>query len=100
MYASFRKKKEKVLKSSIIVPLVNSATSILAALVLFSFLGHMAYANDISISDIPISGLELAFVAYPALLTQLPGASFWAVLFFIMLVTVGIDSMFAGADTM
>lgn len=99
MYSSYRKKSEKVMKSSIIVPLVNSATSILAALVLFSFLGHMAHKFDMKIEDIPISGLELAFVAYPALLTQLPGANFWAVLFFVMLVTVGIDSLFGNVDT-
>lgn len=100
MYATYRKKNQKIIKSSIAVPLINSATSMLASLVLFSFLGHMSHVNNISIDDIPISGLELAFVAYPALLTQLPGANFWAVMFFIMLVTVGIDSMFAGADTM
>jgi SNF family Na+-dependent transporter len=99
MYSSYRKKNEKVMRSSIIVPLVNSATSILAALVLFSFLGHMSYKFKIDIDDIPIKGLDLAFVAYPALLTQLPGSNFWAVLFFVMLVTVGIDSLFGNVDT-
>lgn len=99
LYSSYRKKSEKVLRSSVIVPIINSATSVFAALVLFSFLGHMAYKFDIEIDDIPIEGLQLAFVAYPALLTQLPGSNFWAVLFFIMLVTVGIDSLFGNVDT-
>jgi SNF family Na+-dependent transporter len=99
LYGSYRKKTEKVMISSVIVPIINSATSILAALVLFSFLGHMAHKFDMDIDDIPIEGLQLAFVAYPALLTQLPGSNFWAVLFFIMLVTVGIDSLFGSVDT-
>jgi len=99
MYSSYRNKSEKVMRSSVIVPLVNSATSILSSLVLFSFLGHMAHKFNMEIDDIPIEGLELAFVAYPALLTQLPGSNFWAVLFFVMLVTVGIDSMFGNVDT-
>jgi SNF family Na+-dependent transporter len=58
----------------------------------------MSHTTGIQIKDIPISGLELAFVAYPALLTQLPGANLWAIVFFLMLVTVGIDSMFASVD--
>ena len=58
----------------------------------------MSEKTGVEIKDIPISGLELAFVAYPALLTQLPASNLWAIVFFLMLVTVGIDSMFASVD--
>lgn len=59
----------------------------------------MATKNNVEIDDLPLEGIELPFVAYPALLAILPGANFWAVMFFIMLITVGIDSMFASVDT-
>ena len=47
-----------------------------------------------------ISGIELPFVAYPAMLAMLPGSNLWSILFFLMLVTVGIDSIFATFDFM
>jgi len=42
--------------------------------------------------------MDLAFVAYPGLLGQLAGANFWAVIFFLMLVTLGVDSVFGMVD--
>jgi len=41
-YASCRPKNSKVYKSGIWIPLINSGTSIFAAVVLFSFLGHIS----------------------------------------------------------
>jgi SNF family Na+-dependent transporter len=73
-------------------------TSILAALVLFAFLGHISHTMNLKIEDIPIEGITLAFVAYPALLTQLPGSNLWSILFFLMLITVGLDSVFGSVD--
>lgn len=97
-YSSCRKEDEKILKSSFWLPLINSATSILAAMVLFTFLGHVSSTLGIEIDDIEIEGIELAFVAYPAMLSMLPGSNIWAILFFIMLVIIGIDTIFATFD--
>jgi len=97
-YSSCRSVNSKVFKSSIIINLVNSGTSILSSLVLFSFLGHISFEMGLKVEDVPLEGITLAFVAYPSLLTQLPGSNLWAILFFLMLVIIGVDSMFGSVD--
>ena len=67
-------------------------------MVLFSFLGHVSYELGISIDEMQIDGIELAFVAYPAMISMLPGSNLWAVIFFVMLIVIGIDSLFATFD--
>ena len=46
----------------------------------------------------PIVGPGLAFVVYPAAVSMMPGAPFWAVLFFFMLGTLGLGAMVSMAE--
>lgn len=41
---------------------------------------------------ISMTGPELVFVVYPEALTKLPMSHLWGVPFFLMLITVGVDS--------
>ena len=41
----------------------------------------------------------MAFLAYPEVVTKLPGASIWAVLFFIMLISLALGSIFGAFET-
>lgn len=98
LYGSARKKEEKLITSCICLPLINSATSIYAAITIFSFLGYISQSLDIPIQEISDGGLDLAFIAYPGLLTMLTWPNFWSAVFFIMLITIGIDSIFGAQE--
>ncbi|KAF0308189.1 Sodium- and chloride-dependent glycine transporter 2 [Amphibalanus amphitrite] len=55
----------------------------------------MAHELNVPVSEVVTSGSGLAFVAYPDLVTRLPVSTLWALLFFLMLFTLGLDSQFA-----
>ncbi|MEQ2277043.1 hypothetical protein XENORESO_018427 [Xenotaenia resolanae] len=79
---------------------LNSATSIFAGFAVFSVIGFMAQDLNIPISEVTASGPGLAFIAYPKALSLLPGSSFWAVLFFLMILFLGLDSQFVCMESL
>jgi len=80
------------LTASFWIPVANSATSFYAALTVFTFIGHVANVLGLPVDKVTTQSISLAFVAYPGLLNLLAGKNFWAIIFFSMLVTLGIDS--------
>jgi len=77
------------------VSCINCGTSVLCGFVVFSLLGHMADILQLPIEDVAKSGPGLAFIVYPAGIAQMPVSTLWAILFFLMLITLGLDSQFA-----
>jgi len=100
--ASYNRFHNDALRDTLIVSISNCLTSFFAGFVIFAFLGFLAQATDQDVSDVVDSGVGLAFIVYPAAVTLIPPAAIsplWAVLFFGMLITLGLDSEFALMET-
>ena len=97
-YGGSRERDQKILTASFWIPVANSLTSFYAALTVFTFVGHVAHVLKLDVDKVTTQSVSLAFVAYPGLINLLAGKNFWAVIFFTMLVTLGIDSAFGYVD--
>ncbi|XP_005410530.1 PREDICTED: sodium- and chloride-dependent neutral and basic amino acid transporter B(0+) isoform X2 [Chinchilla lanigera] len=97
--SSYNKFNNNCFSDAIVVCVANCLTSVFAGFAIFSILGHMAHITGQEVSQVVKSGFDLAFIAYPEALAKIPGAQFWSVLFFIMLLTLGLDSQFATIET-
>ncbi|XP_045768318.1 sodium- and chloride-dependent glycine transporter 2-like [Maniola jurtina] len=97
--ASFNHFHYNNLRSSIIIPLVNSGTSIWAGFVVFSVLGFAAERAGVPVGEVATAGPGLAYVTYPAAVIMMPAPNFWAITFFVMLFFLGIDTMFVTIES-
>ncbi|KAM7338365.1 hypothetical protein ACRRTK_001849 [Alexandromys fortis] len=97
--SSYNKFNNNCYSDAIVVCLTNCLTSVFAGFAIFSILGHMAHISGKEVSQVVKSGFDLAFIAYPEALAQLPAGPFWSILFFFMLLTLGLDSQFASIET-
>nr|XP_031836693.1 sodium- and chloride-dependent glycine transporter 2-like isoform X3 [Nomia melanderi] len=97
--SSYNKFTNNCYKDSLIVAVSNIGTSFFAGFVIFSVIGFLAHELDVPIASVVEQGAGLAFIVYPDVVARLPIASVWSLLFFVMLLTLGLDSQFALMET-
>merc|ERR1719369_1834523 len=77
----------------------TSITAIFCGFVIFAVLGVMAEAMGVEVKDVASGGAGLAFIVYPEAVTTMPFSPIWSVLFFLMIICLGIGTQIATVTT-
>lgn len=95
-YASFLPKRADIVNNAFIVSLANNGTAFLGGFAVFSTLGYYANQMGVPVENVVDSGFGLAFITYPSIINHLGRiAPVMGAIFFIMLITLAIDSAFS-----
>ncbi|KKL17312.1 hypothetical protein LCGC14_2486820, partial [marine sediment metagenome] len=106
-YASFLHRKSDINNNAAIIGLADVGTSFIAGLAVFATIGAMAFATNqaaieqnnpalaVPVENVVDSGPGLTFATFPYALAQLPGSAWFGAIFFVALLTLGIDSAFS-----
>jgi NSS family neurotransmitter:Na+ symporter len=93
-YASFLPKKEGLVRNAVIICIADSVTAFVAGLAVYGCIGYLKAKEGIDLES--VKGLGLTFRIYPRLIALLPGGQvIFGVLFYLMILTLGIDSAFS-----
>ncbi|XP_055317230.1 sodium-dependent serotonin transporter [Sitodiplosis mosellana] len=98
--ASYNKFNNNCYRDALITSSINCLTSFLAGFVIFSVLGYMAHIQKKTVDKVGLEGPGLVFIVYPEAIAMMSGSVFWSIIFFLMLITLGIDSTFGGLEAM
>ena len=92
-YSSYLKRKTNLTSSGLVVGFSNSAFEVLAGIGVFATLGFLVTTSAGAGWDDVGGGPGLAFIAFPALISQMPGGPIWGVVFFVCLILAGLTSL-------
>ncbi|XP_075679164.1 sodium-dependent serotonin transporter-like isoform X2 [Dermatophagoides pteronyssinus] len=98
--ASYNKFHNNCYRDAIITSSINCLTSFIAGFVTFSILGYMAKKLNKDIETVATDGPGLVFIVYPEAIATMYGSVFFSIIYFLMLITLGLDSTFGGLEAM
>uniref|UniRef100_A0A8C9SR37 Transporter n=1 Tax=Scleropages formosus TaxID=113540 RepID=A0A8C9SR37_SCLFO len=86
-------------KDALLTSSINCLTSMLSGLVIFTVLGYMAEVRQQGVDAVARDiGPSLLFIICAEAIASMPAANFFAIIFFLMIITLGLDSTFAGLE--
>uniref|UniRef100_A0A8C5GL48 Transporter n=1 Tax=Gouania willdenowi TaxID=441366 RepID=A0A8C5GL48_GOUWI len=98
-FASYNPFHNNCYKDALVTSSVNCLTSFLSGFVIFTVLGYMAEMRQQSVDAVAKdAGPSLLFIIYAEAIANMPAATFFAIIFFLMIIMLGLDSTFAGLE--
>ncbi|KAL1780157.1 hypothetical protein HispidOSU_028284 [Sigmodon hispidus] len=98
-FASYNKFNNNCYQDALVTSVVNCMTSFVSGFVIFTVLGYMAEMRNEEVSEVAKdAGPSLLFITYAEAIANMPASTFFAIIFFLMLITLGLDSTFAGLE--
>lgn len=98
-FASYNPFHNNCYKDALVTSSVNCLTSFLSGFVIFTVLGYMAEMRQQNVDAVAKdAGPSLLFIIYAEAIANMPAATFFAIIFFLMIIMLGLDSTFAGLE--
>ena len=97
--SSYNKFHNNCHRDAVMVVICNAFTSFFAGIIIFSVLGFIAKSTGRSVEDVATEGPDLVFIILPEGFARMQFPHLWSILFFMMLVALGIDFNFANVET-
>ncbi|MCQ9343311.1 sodium-dependent transporter [Corynebacterium sp. 153RC1] len=94
-YSSYLKPRSNLTGTALTTAFANSSFEVLAGIGVFATLGFMALSQGVAVDEVATSGIGLAFVAFPAVINEMPFGALFGVLFFGSLTIAGFTSLFS-----
>lgn len=95
-FASYNTKFSNGVQDALIIAVSNSLFEVVAGFAVFGVIGYLGLQPK----DVELSTFTVGFLTYPSAVTEMPGSNFWAVVFFVALMLVGISSSFALVESL
>lgn len=93
-FASYRRRKSNMTGAGLVVAFGNSSFEILAGIGVFATLGFFAFQQGVAVGDLEgLTGVGLAFMTFPAIVSTMPGGEWVGALFFGALTLAGLTSL-------
>lgn len=97
--ASYNKFHNNIYSDAILICLGDTLMSVLAGFSVFAMMGVLSNELDTDIEKVITSGIGLTFVVNPAAMSYFPIASLWSILFFLMIIMLGLSTQFVTIET-
>ncbi|WP_409304254.1 sodium-dependent transporter [Peribacillus sp. SCS-155] len=99
-YSSYLPKKTDITNNAFITGFANSGFELLAGIGVFAALGFMAAQQGVEVKDVVSSGIGLAFIVFPKIISEFPAFNgLFGFAFFGCLVLAGLTSLISIVET-
>ncbi|XP_060075999.1 sodium- and chloride-dependent GABA transporter ine-like [Ylistrum balloti] len=96
--SSYNKFNNNIMKDVLTIAVVDAVTCLLAGFAIFATLGYLAENQQTDVTSVIKQGPGLVFIIYPEAFTTMPVPQLFSIVFFFMLICLGIDSQFASVE--